>query len=503
MEPFTLRRRAGGVLMHVTSLPGGHGVGDLGPEAWAFARTLAGAGQRWWQMLPIGPASRGNSPYTSSSTFAGSPLLLSLELLAEKRWLGRADLGGEPGADPARVDYAAAARYKSARLEKAFAAFERAGGAERDGLDAFAAEKRGWLDDYALFAALAEEQCTANWLGWPEDLRARRPEALDAAGRRLAARVRYHKFLQYCFHEQWSALRSYCRELGVGLVGDLPIYVSHASAEVWSQQGLFLLDERGAPTAVAGVPPDYFSGTGQLWGNPLYRWEAHERSAFSWWIERLRCVGERFDAVRLDHFIGLQRYWEIPARAKTAKEGRWQPGPGEAMLKTVLGAVGPLEVIAEDLGAVTPEVLALRDRFDLPGMRILQFAFDGDMQVNVHLPHNHPRRCVVYTGTHDNDTSVGWLERVNPAERERALAYLGPSTEPFHWRFVRLAWMSEADTAIVPAQDLLGLDNRSRMNMPGKADGNWQWRVLPGALGREIADRLGAMTASYGRLVSK
>ncbi|MBI3548450.1 MAG: 4-alpha-glucanotransferase [Elusimicrobia bacterium] len=498
-----MSERACGLLLHVTSLPGGWGVGDLGAEARVFAEFLTAARQRWWQMLPVGPAREGDSPYTSSSTFAGSPLLISLEDLKEDGLLDSRDLKAAGAPRAADADYERARALRLPLLERAFAAFERAAGAaERRSLDAFGSTHAEWLDDYSLYAALQEEAGGAPWHEWDPKLRRRDPEALARAAERLSSRARFQRFLQHRFQAQWDALRARCRGLGIGLIGDLPIYVSHDSAEVWARPDLFELDAHGLPTSVAGVPPDYFSKTGQLWGNPLYRWAAHAQERFAWWTRRLKRQGERFDAVRLDHFIGFRRFWEIPASAKTAKEGRWRDGPGERLFDAALPAARPIEIIAEDLGASTPEVDALRRRFEFPGMRVLQFAFDGDPATNPHQPRHHERRGVVYTGTHDNDTSRGWYESLPDDARARVREQLGDREAEPSWALLRLAWSSVSDTAVAPAQDVLCLGTRARMNVPGAPAGNWRWRAEPGALDERVARRLAELTAEHRRAPS-
>jgi 4-alpha-glucanotransferase len=474
----------------------------LGRASRDFIDFLVEAGQSWWQMLPIGPPGTGSSPYNALSVFAGNTALLSLEVLADAGLLSRADLRGAPPASETAADFPAVQRFREPRLRRAFVAFERdAGTRERRALTAFALRERAWLPDYALFRALKRANRGVAWTGWPAELRDRRRAALARARRMLAGDIRYVAFLQHQFHEQWSALRRRCDEAGIALLGDVPIYIAHDSADVWAHRGLFDLDREGRPQRLAGVPPDYFSRHGQLWNNPLYRWERHRRTGFRWWIERLRSAFRYFDALRLDHFIGFQRYWAVPAKERTALRGTWRPGPGDALFHAAFRALGPLELVAEDLGCVTPEVVALRDRLGLPGIRVLQFAFEGEGGASPYLPHNFPRRCVVYPGTHDNDTIVGWF-RSGATRRERAaaLAYLGTSGRELHWDVLRLALASVADLAIAPAQDLLGLGSAARMNRPGTSRGNWRWRLAPGALDARIARRLRALTERYGRL---
>ena len=454
-------------------------------------------------MLPIGPADPWGSPYGSPSAFAGNPLLLSLEHLAGDGLLAPEDAA--PGAAPSigRADFARAWRHKEPLLRKAFRVFEaRRRAEEQEMFHAFAEENAGWLGDFALYTALRQRLGKDSWTGWPAELRSRERSALERARESLREEIRFLSFLQYQFARQWSDLRAHCRRKGVGLIGDIPIYVAHESADVWAHPDIFRLDPSGKPEAIAGVPPDYFNSEGQLWGNPLYRWGALRERGYDWWIARFRSICRSFDATRLDHFIGFTRYWEVPAGAPTAREGHWEPGPGAYLFEKALAALGPVEIIAEDLGAVTEEVTALREQFGFPGMRVLHFAFDsGDG--NPHLPHNYPARCVAYTGTHDNDTTVGWFESRRDGalhERERALRYLNHDGSEIHWAMTRLAFSSPADLAIVPVQDLLGLGTEARMNYPGVLDGNWAWRLRGGELTEPLGRRLRELTQSTGRL---
>lgn len=504
----TLRRRASGLLLHASSLPSAHGIGDLGPAARQFVDFLAKAGQSWWQMLPIGPVGAGESPYSSPSAFAGEPLFISLEDLVNDGLLLAKDCEGGPadtvGGAADSVGYAAARAFKEPLLRKAFSAFTERGSPELwDGFRDFQVRHADWLDDWARFAALKAQTGGAAWNAWPPEARRREFRKWGQASLRdFGEAVAWHQFVQFLFHRQWSALRAYAAERGVGFIGDVPIYVSGDSADVWAHQGLFQLDENGNPTAVAGVPPDYFSKDGQLWGNPLYRWDVLKERGYDWWLARLGQAAERFDAVRLDHFIGFQRYWEVPAGAKTAKEGRWVPGPGADLFAAVAAGHPELELIAEDLGVLTPEVEALRDRFDLPGLRLLQFAFGSDAQSKGFLPHNYPRRCVAYSGTHDNDTTVGWYtESSRPDERDRARRYLSCDGSSINWDFIKAVLSSTADIAIVIPQDLLGLGSSARMNLPGAGKGHWRWRLRPGQLDDALAAKLLNLTAAGARTV--
>lgn len=485
-----LKRRSSGVLLHPTSLAGPRG-GDLGPAAREFVDFLADSGQSWWQVLPVCPPDHGGSPYNSISAFAGSPGLISADLLAAEGFLKKAELG----------------QKKERALRAALAHFERRASREdRDGFAAWREREKSWLGDHALFCAIKSSVGGIPWVEWPEGLRRREPAALDEARGRLAEDVLFHEFAQWLFARQWEAVRRHAEARGVSIIGDAPIYVSHDSADVWAHQSLFLINEAGAPTAVAGVPPDYFSETGQLWGNPLYRWEEHVRTGFAWWTARLRAVAQRCAAVRLDHFIGFRNYWEVPAGAKTAVGGRWVQAPGDELFEAVRREVPGLQIIAEDLGVLTPPVEALRDKFGFPGMKIGQFAFGGEFEV----PEKWPENCVGYTGTHDNDTTRGWFEddgssgtrKPEQIARERELflrAAGGAIPDGPSWAMIRLVWRCPARLAMTPVQDLLGLTGETRMNRPGTVDGNWRWRLEPGALSWSVAGRLGTITGATGR----
>ena len=491
--------RASGLLLHPTSLPAPHGIGDLGAGAWAFVDFLAAARQRWWQMLPLGPTSVGDSPYQSPSTFAGNPLLISLDGLVADGLLAPDEAAAAAG-DAARVDYGAVVARKQPLLR--LAARRLGHGAAADLAAAFArfrVAEAAWLDDFALFMAIKDAHGGLPWRAWAPDVVLRRPAALARWRARLSGPIGEHAALQFLFFRQWQALRAHATARGVGLIGDLPIFVADDSADVWAHRELFQLDAAGSPTAVAGVPPDYFSATGQLWGNPLYDWDVHARRGFDWWIERLRAAFRCCDVLRIDHFIGFTRYWAVPAGAATAMGGAYHPAPGAAVLEAARAALGDVAIIAEDLGVVTAEVDALRERFALPGMHVLQFAFDGDAR-NRDLPHRYAANSVVYTGTHDNDTTAGWFAAASDAVRAHALRYLGRrTTDHIVAAFVRLAMASVADTAIAPVQDVLGLGGEARMNLPGRPDGNWSWRLRDGQLGNEQAEWLAQLVETYGR----
>lgn len=491
--------RSSGVLLHPTSLPGPHGSGDLGPAAYHFIDWLQGAGQSLWQMLPLGGIGPGNSPYMSSSAFAGSVLLIDLADLQQRGWLAADALAAPPTGAPRRIDFARMVPWRLQHLAEAAAAFtEHASAADRAAFGDFCAAQADWLADYALFMALCEAGGWADWPTWDAGLVQRQPAALAAARLQHAPRITFWQFCQWCFFRQWAALRAHAHAKGVRIVGDAPIFIAHQSAEVWARQDLFQLGADGRPTVVAGVPPDYFSATGQRWGNPLYRWEAHAAEGYAWWIQRLRRTLDLVDIVRIDHFRGFADYWEIPASAPTAVDGRWLPGPGAALFDALAAALGPLPVIAEDLGVLSPPVKDLLKATGFPGMAILQFAFAGDAS-DPFLPHNHHHHSVVYTGTHDNDTSVGWWASATDHERHHARAYLGTDGHDIAWALMRAAAASVANTAIHPLQDILVLPTDCRMNLPGSGEGWWSWRFEWSQVHPWHGQRLAEMTKLFGR----
>ncbi len=491
--------RSSGILLHPTSLPGRFGIGDLGAGAYRFVDFLAAARQRLWQVLPLGPTGYGDSPYQSFSAFAGNPLLIALERLADDGLLSAADLAGLPALSPDRVDYGAVVPEKWRCLRTSFARFDAAARHElRQAFDAFCADAADWLDDYALFMALKEAHGGAAWNTWPEDLRGRQRAALKRAGADLAEAVRFQQYAQWLFFRQWAAVRAYAATRRIRIIGDIPIFVAYDSADVWANPDLFYLDEDGTPTVVAGVPPDYFSATGQLWGNPLYDWQRLARTGYDWWIRRFRATLTQVDIVRIDHFRGFEAYWEVPAGAATAVNGRWVPGPGAAVFEAVRAALGDVPIIAEDLGLITPPVEALRDQLGFPGMAVLQFAF-GDKPDNPYLPHNHRHNLVVYSGTHDNDTTAGWYAAADEPVRHHVRHYLARAGDDIAWDFIRTALASVADTAVVPLQDVLALGSEGRMNRPGLAGGNWDWRFRADDLHPRLAARLADLTTLYGR----
>ncbi|MDT4965425.1 MAG: 4-alpha-glucanotransferase [Acidobacteriota bacterium] len=502
--------RASGVLLHPTSLPGKFGVGDLGDEAYRFADFLSANGQSLWQVLPLGPTGYGDSPYQCFSAFAGNTLLISPEKLVADGLLNSTDLSTIPDFPEESVDFGRAIKFKASLLNTAFERFKQTANASlRTYFEHFADGAASWLEDYALYRALKDAQGGKAWNEWEPKLARRDPTALANAREGLRDQIDAQKVFQFLFFKQWAALKTYCHERGLKLVGDIPIFVARDSADVWMNPDQFKLDEAGNPLVVAGVPPDYFSSTGQLWGNPIYNWDNMLSDGFRWWIERVRATLETFDIVRVDHFRGFAASWEIPGGDKTAERGSWVNVPGRELFTAIKDALGDLPIIAEDLGVITPDVEALRDDFDLPGMRILQFGFGGDAK-NLDLPHNYIRNCVVYTGTHDNDTTVGWFTSVAGAgstrdreqierERELCLDYFNSDGRDVHWAFIRALLSSVADTAIVPLQDLLGLGNEARMNLPNSTSGNWAWRFKSGALTNEIGARLKTLTEIYGR----
>jgi 4-alpha-glucanotransferase len=502
--------RSSGIFLHPTSLPGRYGIGDLGPEAHQFLAFLAETGQTWWQMLPLGPIGPGNSPYQSPSSFAGNPLLISPELLLADGLLDADDLAPYPRLSDDAVDFDGVRHHKRLLLERAFERFRR----DDPDFERYQREQASWLDDFALFTALSDLHEGRPWYEWPREIALRHHDSMAYWRHRLEdeGRIPFVKFQQFLFDRQWRLLRQLARVRGIQLIGDVPIYVALDSADVWARPDLFRLDENGRPTHVAGVPPDLFNSEGQHWGNPLYRWDVHRNEGYRWWIDRLAAVLSRVDLVRLDHFRGFQAYWEIPAWSGSAREGCWADGPDvnpddAPFLSTLNAHFGGLPLIAEDLGHITPPVYALRDRFHLPGMKILQYAFGGGPD-HPYLPHNFPQNCFVYTGTHDSDTIVGWFrspdgQHEHPshweAEQRFVLSYLGTDGHEIHWDLVRLALASVAVTAIAPLQDILGLGVETRMNRPGIAEGNWGWRVRPGALDRECRNRLAKLTHVFGR----
>lgn len=490
-------RRTAGVLLHPTSLPGPYGIGDLGPIAFEWVDVLATAGQAWWQILPLGPTGYGDSPYQCFSAFAGNPYLLSPELLARDGLLRGTDMPLTHFPED-KVDFGAVIKFKQGMLTRAWENYQGgAGRALRPAFEEFCGKESRWLDDYALFMALKDFHQGAGWHNWSEELVLRRPAALERARRLLAGGVGRHKLGQFLFARQWAALKTYANSKGVRLIGDVPIFVSIDSADVWANPEQFKLDEKRQPIVVAGVPPDYFSPTGQLWGNPHYNWDRMRATGYAWWIARLQKTLEQVDLVRLDHFRGFEASWEVPAGQLTAEVGEWVQAPGAELFATLKHALGGLPLIAEDLGLITPEVEQLRLSFGLPGMRILQFAYSAPD--NRFLPHHYDRNTVVYTGTHDNDTTVGWYNALAEHERHFVYRYSPGVGREIAWDLLRIGFASVADYALVPLQDLLSLPTEARMNYPGRPANNWTWRFTTGQVHQGIIDRLGDLTALYSR----
>ena len=503
--------RASGVLLHPTSLPGPYGIGEIGPEAYRFADFLQATGQHLWQILPLGPTSYGDSPYQSPSTFAGNPLWISFDLLIRDKLLSKGQLKGFPAFPAGQVDFGPVITARLAILQKVCETFaQRAAPELQREFVGFCARNSEWLDDYALFSALKDAHGGVPWTQWEPELARREPAALQAARERHGTEIRNVKIIQFLFEHHWKLLRAYCAERRIKFIGDIPIFVAHDSADVWANPDLFFLRPDGHPGVVAGVPPDYFSATGQLWGNPLYNWEAHKAQNYDWWVARLHRILELVDIVRIDHFRGFEAYWEIPGGETTAINGKWVKGPDQDLFDALHARMGELPIIAEDLGVITPPVEALRDRNDFPGMRILQFAFGNDDRADEFRPESYPAHCCVYTGTHDNDTTVGWFRsEAGPgstrtaeeiaAERKMILDYLRTDGHEIHWDLINLGARSNANIFVAPLQDLLGLGSEARMNTPGVAGGNWQWRFAWDQITEAIRDRFAYVTRATGR----
>ena len=492
--------RASGILLHPTSLPGPFGIGDFGPEAYAFVEFLESAAQSLWQVLPLGPTGYGNSPYSCYSAFAGNTLLISPEQLVQDGLIKSEQLTA-PNLDSEHVDFEAAQKFKDSILRDAFESFKKVGNTNlREAFAQFCVDESDWLDAYALFRSLKEQHGGAAWNDWPSPLKNREVEALTTAKTELADQIAAQKFYQFVFFRQWFALKSECHRRGIKLIGDIPIFVAYDSADGWTTPELFKLNDDGSPIVVAGVPPDYFSETGQLWGNPIYNWERMQADGFGWWIKQMRAALKTFDIVRLDHFRGFAACWEIPAGEQTAEHGEWVEAPGVELFGAIKGALGDLPIFAEDLGVITPDVETLRDQLGFPGMRVLQFAFGSDSD-NTNLPDNYSQDMVVYTGTHDNDTTIGWFSSLEEdgEERDFCLKYLKTDGEEINWDLIRAALASVAKTAIIPLQDAIGLGSEARMNLPNSQEGNWLWRLKADALTEDLAERLRELTKLYGR----
>jgi 4-alpha-glucanotransferase len=499
-ERKDLAMRLGGILLHPTSLPGPDGIGDLGEAVFKWLEWLHEAGCRVWQVLPLGPTGYGDSPYQSFSTMGGNPLMINLQQLLVEGLLAEEDFDDKPDFSRDSVDFGEVLIYKDRLLNLAWQRFRSGCGEHlRSAFSHFCQENSNWLDDYALFMALKGHYGGKPWIAWNRELRMRHTRAISRAKKEFSESIEDYSFRQFLFFRQWKAVLLKAQELGIMIIGDIPIFVAQDSCDVWAHQALFFLDKDGSPTVVAGVPPDYFSATGQLWGNPLYRWERLRENGYTWWIRRLEAVFKMVDMVRLDHFRGFEAYWEIPASAPTAEIGRWVKGPGSHFFTKLKKSFNKLPILAEDLGVITPEVVKLRDAFELPGMKVLQFAFD-DCSDNDFLPHNFSSHCVVYTGTHDNDTTKGWFESASGDVQDFCCRYLATDGENIAWDLLRAAWSSVAEISVAPLQDFLDLGTEARMNFPGREQGNWRWRVHDDALSNHLAKRVRELNFLYGRL---
>jgi len=492
-------QRSSGILLHPTSLPGPDGIGDLGPEAFHWIDFLEECGCKLWQILPLGPTGYGDSPYQCFSAFAGNPFLVSPFLLTEDGLLKTDDLSDRPEFPDRMVDFGQVIAWKNTILDRAYRHFcdEKPSSIKKE-YDKFCKAESEWLDDFALFMAIKHDQGGVAWDHWAEELRMRDEKTLARFQTSHKTEIANQKFRQFLFFRQWESVRTYAHQKNIQIIGDIPIFVSFDSADAWSNPELFHLDEQRRPTHVAGVPPDYFSPTGQLWGNPLYRWDVHKAQGYSWWIKRIRAVLKAVDIIRLDHFRGFAGYWEIPFGSPTAETGRWRKGPGKTIFNAFEKEFPSLPIIAEDLGEITPDVFVLRDAFHLPGMKVLQFAFSTDAE-EPFLPHNYLPHCVVYTGTHDNDTTVGWYQSVAEEEKDFCRRYLARSGDDIAWDLIRAGWSSTAVFSMAPLQDLLSLGTEARMNYPGRPAGNWNWRFLSGDLSPFIIERMKEMNTLYLR----
>ena len=498
-----MKRRSSGILMHITSLPSPFGIGDLGPNAYAFADFLHRTKQSFWQILPLSPTiPDGHSPYNSSSAFAGNALLISPELLVRDGLLDKSDLADIPDFSEKEVLFEKASAYKQSLLKKAYDRYKSSFEQYDSAIIEFSAASSGWLPSYTAFAALKSRFRNKSWDQWEEAIRDRNPDAFNELGKQFQDKMLYETFLQFLFDGQWRALKAYCNKLGIQIIGDMPYYINYDSADVWAHPELFKLDRRKRPLVISGVPPDYFSKNGQLWGNPVYNWENLRETGYAWWLRRLKRNLELFDLVRIDHFRGLVGYWEVPAQAKTAMKGKWVPCPVEDFFNTVFKHMFNPPLIAEDLGMITPDVKIAIRNLGFPGMRVLQFAFGSDPASSPHIPHRVPENTVYYTGTHDNNTILGWYrEELSPVSRKKIEDYIGKrvAERNIHWDLVRLLMMSTAKTVVFPVQDILGLGSEARMNRPATVSGNWKWRLAPGILTRSVENKLKSLTEISGR----
>lgn len=490
-------KRSSGILLHPTSLPGHYGIGSLGKHARTFINFLEHAGQKLWQVLPMGHTGYGDSPYQCFSIFAGNPILIDLDILIEEGLLEHADLKTEYRFPTERVDYGAVINFKRLALNMAYDRFLEQNESHTE-FEYFKANNAHWLNEYSLFISIKESRNGQPWWDWDDEFKMRDQKTLEKFAAAHQKEMGFHQFVQYQFNKQWQAVKKYANDKGISIIGDIPLYVAHDSADVWSHPEVFQFDKKRNPTKVAGVPPDYFSRTGQLWGNPLYNWDYMKKNGFKWWIARIKATTELYDIVRIDHFRGFEAYWAVPFGEKTAMNGEWVKAPGQELFETVKKKLGTLPIIAEDLGIITPEVEELRDNFEFPGMKILQFAFHSD-EGSGYLPHNYTRNFIVYTGTHDNDTVRGWFNGLEPHIRQRVMDYADSNHHLVVYKMIRLAWSSTAQMAVIPLQDLLGLGSDARMNTPGTPSGNWQWRYREGALTDEKAQYLKHITKIYNR----
>jgi 4-alpha-glucanotransferase len=493
-------KRASGILLHPTSLPGQYGIGDIGPQAHHWIDYLSSTGCGLWQVLPLGPTGYGDSPYQSFSSFAGNPYLISPETLIEDGLLKLDDLAQMPDFSPTEVDYGSLIPWKMGVLNKAYQRFVESGNSQmQQKLEQFRTQKADWLDDFALFMAIKEALGGVSWSEWPRPLRLRDPYTMHQARQEYKEVIERQVFFQFIFFRQWSSLKAHAGQKGIQIIGDIPIFVAHDSADVWANTDLFYMDSEGHPTVVAGVPPDYFSPTGQLWGNPLYRWDVHKANGYSWWLNRLRGVLEMVDIVRLDHFRGFAGYWEVPAGNPTAEFGHWVAGPREKFIRAVRDSLGDLPIIAEDLGVITDDVLKLLDKFELPGMKVFQFAFLSDPS-DIFMPHNYPQNCAAYTGTHDNDTTLGWFRNAPESEQDFCLRYLDLEGEQgLVWRVIRTVWGTVAAFTLAPMQDFLEMGSEARMNLPGNPSGNWRWRMARDDMSDGLRERIKEINYLYYR----
>ena len=493
-------RRSSGILLHPTSLPGPYGIGDIGPRAHRWVEFLAGAGCGLWQVLPLGHTGYGDSPYQCFSSFAGNPLLISVDALLKDDLLHPDDLFDHPCFPEERVDYGQVIPWKLGVLDRSFIRFQHIHSASlAQEMEEFQANQTAWLHDFALFMAIKEAHGGAPWPTWEKPLRERQSEPLAAARKEYDVAIQRQIYRQFLFFRQWTRLRQHAHEKNIQIIGDIPIFVAHDSADVWANPHLFYLEKDGRPTYVAGVPPDYFSPTGQLWGNPLYRWQVHTDSGYEWWLGRIKSTLDMVDIIRIDHFRGFAGYWEVPGIAKTAENGRWVPAPGKDFFRSIRLGLGELPIIAEDLGVITPDVVELRETNKLPGMRIFQFAFDSDPE-DPFLPHHYPENCVVYTGTHDNDTARGWYERVPEKDKAFFRQYMDRDDENVSWDMIRGVWSSVAVFGLAPMQDFLELGNEARMNYPGNPSGNWMWRMSSQAQSSELQEKIKELNYLYSRM---